>query len=107
MSFPCGWIAIDRGKLTDSGDEKAHLAHEIGHLETGAFYNAKTSLETRSRLEARADRWAIKKLVPPCELFALLHRGVTAPWELAEHFGVPQRFMEKALEYYQITGHLH
>lgn len=99
-SFPCGWIAIDTDKLSGADDEKVHLAHEIGHIETGCFYRCDTSLEIRSRLELRADRWAIKKLIPAEEYYSALRCGVTTPWELAEYFGVPQTFMEKAIAYY-------
>ena len=100
VSFPCGWIALDVDKLKDSADEKVHLAHEIGHCETGSFYNVNSPLDLRSRHEVRADRWAITKLIPRAELKKATDNGINTPWELAEYFGVPQDFMEKALSYY-------
>ncbi len=100
VSFPCGWIALDVDKLKNSADEKVHLAHEIGHLETGSFYNVYSPLDLRSRHETRADRWAIKKLIPQGELEKAVNGGIKDIWELAEYFGVPHDFMEKALYYY-------
>lgn len=100
VSFPCGWIALDVDKVRDSADEKVHLAHEIGHVETGSFYNVHSPLDLRGRHEARADRWAIKKLIPEAELEKAVSKGIKSVWELAEYFGVPQDFMEKAICYY-------
>lgn len=71
----------------------------MGHCETGAFYN-EHSLELRSRMEYRADKWAIKKLVPENELIEAFEEGILEIWELAEHFGVTEEFMIKACEFY-------
>ena len=45
-------------------EEKIHLAHEVGHCVTGSMYNLYAPLDNRAKHELRADRWAIKKLVP-------------------------------------------
>lgn len=37
--FSIGYVAIDVDKIKSSQDEKYIIAHEIGHIETGAFYN--------------------------------------------------------------------
>ena len=60
-------IVVDPKKITTSAEETVIMAHELGHCETGAFYNERT-LELRSRMEFRADKWAIKKLVTEDEL---------------------------------------
>ena len=38
-SFPENWIAIDTRKIETRAEEKVTLAHELGHCETGGFYN--------------------------------------------------------------------
>ncbi len=78
-----------------------HLAHELGHCETGAFYSLDSAAETRGRCENRANRWAIKTLVPADELLSALQGGITDLWALAEHFDVTEDFMSKAVDYYK------
>ena len=94
-------VVIDDRQLTSQADELVKAAHEIGHCETGAFYDV-NSLETRSRCEYRADKWAIKKLVPIDELTEVLKNGISEIWELAEWFGVTEDFMRKACRFYRL-----
>ena len=84
----------------DRSNDPETLAHELGHCETDAFYTSSTPLETVGRCEHRAEKWAIKKLVPKDELKKQImeHRE---PWEIAEHFCVSERFLRAALEYYE------
>lgn len=93
-------VVLNKKKLRTSKDVKVHLAHELGHCKTGSFYNIKT-LETRERMEYRADRWAIKKLIPFAKLIAALQSGITERWELAEHFNVTEDYIDKAKTYYE------
>lgn len=97
-------IALDPARLRGTADEKRKLAHELGHCETGSFYDRACRFEVRERCEQRAERWAIKKLVPKDELLRAYRDGVTAPWELAERFCVPEKFMKKAMEFYGPAG---
>ncbi|MCD8322375.1 MAG: hypothetical protein LUC89_05765 [Oscillospiraceae bacterium] len=68
---------------------------------TESFYNCYSSYDLRQRHENRADKWAIKKLIPKDELEEIVAEGVTEPWELAEHFGVTEDFIRKAVRWYQ------
>lgn len=99
-SFAEGFVAIDTDKLSDSREEKSILAHELGHIETGSFYNIYTPLDVLEKHEHRADKWAINKLIPKNELLNVLRCGFTELWELAEYFEVPCEFMKKATDYY-------
>lgn len=94
------YIAIDPFKIESTADEKVKLAHELGHCETGAFYNVYAVCDIRAKHERRADKWAIKKLVPEDELKEACKYYVNR-WELAQHFGVTEDFMQKALDYYR------
>lgn len=94
------FIAIDPMQLLSDTDEKMKLAHELGHCETGAFYNINTSLQNRGQCEHRADVWAIKKLIPKDELNEAVKNGHNELWELAEYFDVPEPFVKKAIDYY-------
>ena len=86
-------IAIDPFRLASSADETVKLAHELGHCETGAFYNIYSDFDVRGRAEHKANIWAIKKLVPKNELIQAFDDGVTETWNLAEHFNVTEDFI--------------
>ena len=94
------YVAIDPGKITDESDERTKLSHEVGHCMTGAFYNQYSKYDCRQRHENRADKWAIRYLVPVDDLDEAVADGYTEIWELAEHFGVTEEFMRKAVCYY-------
>lgn len=95
------FIAIDPFKLHSETDEKIKIAHEIGHCETGAFYNEYATCDIREKHERRANIWAIKKLVPKDKLIKAIQSGFCENrWELSEFFGVTEDLVQFALEYY-------
>jgi hypothetical protein len=98
-------IGLDRSVCDCSSREKTHLAHEIGHCITGSFYSALTPQNIRERQENRADKYAIRLLVPKDVLESAVAAGLTQVWELADYFGVTEEFMSKAITLYQ-TGSL-
>ncbi len=93
-------VVLNKKKLRTSIDLKVHFAHELGHCRTGSFYNVNT-LETRERMEYRADRWAIKNLIPLSDFLCALKNGITERWELAEHFNVTEDYIDKARKLYE------
>lgn len=58
------YIAIDPFKIYGEADEKVKLAHELGHCETGAFYNEYSKFDIRAKHERRADKLGNKKAHP-------------------------------------------
>lgn len=106
LSVPLGdgyAIALDPWKLGTLAQETVCLAHELGHCETGAFYNRYAARDVRQKHENRANKWAYKKLVPEDELKQAILQGYREPWELAEYFDLPEAFLRGALKYYQET----
>lgn len=99
------YIGIDKTVQDGGAAERVHMIHEIGHCVTGSFYNRHASIDSRQRHENRADKWAIKKLVPVDELDTAIAEGCTEVWELAERFGVTEEFIRKAVCYY-VHGNL-
>lgn len=77
--------------------ERVHLGHELGHCATGSFYNIYAAMDVRARHENRADKWAIRELIPVSKLDDAIASGHTTIWELAEYFGVTERFMQKTV----------
>lgn len=96
MSLP-GVIGMDSRVCDGGARETVHLSHELGHCLTGSFYNRYTPYDVRRRHENRADKWAVRSLIPAPELDEAIASGHTQMWELAEHFGVTEEFMRKAV----------
>lgn len=96
ISVP-GHIAIDKRKLPTTAEEATAAAHELGHVNTGSFYDIHSKYANRRKCENRADRAAIRRHIDKDELMGLLKRGITQPWELAEHFGFTEDFIKKAV----------
>lgn len=98
-------IALNPWKLDTINKETTILAHELGHCETGAFYNRWATCDIRQKHENRANRWAIMKMIPKEELDEQVMHGNTEAWSLAEHFGVTEDFMREAMWFY-LNGNL-
>lgn len=94
-------IAMNPWRMPTLADETVKLAHELGHCETGAFYNRFAARDIRQKHENRANKWAYKKLVPEDELWKAARQGYREPWELAEYFGVTEAFLHGALKFYK------
>ena len=99
------YVGIDRSVQDGGAQERVHMIHEIGHCVTGSFYNRYAAIDSRQRHENRADKWAVKQLIPVEELDEAIADGHTEIWDLAEHFGVTEDFIRKAVCYY-VHGNL-
>ena len=103
LSVPLGdgyAIALDPWKLGTLAQETVCLAHELGHCETGSFYNRFAKLDVRQRHENRADKWAIRRLIPAEALDTAVADGCDTIPALADRFGVTEPFMRKAVCWY-------
>lgn len=103
LSVPLGdryAIALDPWKLGSLAQETVCLAHELGHCETGSFYNQYAALDVRQRHENRADKWAIQHLIPVEELDEAVADGCEDIPALSEHFCVTEDLMRKAVFWY-------
>ena len=94
------YIGMDYGVLEDEAEKRTHLAHELGHCKTGAFYNRWAAQDIRQKHERRADKWAIQKMIPEEALDGAVAQGYTEIWSLADYFGVTEDFMRKAVCWY-------
>ncbi len=92
-------IGIDPGVSTEA-ERAVMLAHGLGHCARGAFYNVYSPYDVRAKHERRADEWAIRKTVPFCRIKKAVRQGLTEPWQIADLFGITERFAEKAMRYY-------
>ena len=99
------YVGMDPGVQDGGVCERVHLAHELGHCVTGSFYNIYAAVDHRRRHENRADKWAVRKLIPVQALDEAVAQGCTEYWALAEKFGVTEDFIRKAVCYY-VHGNL-
>lgn len=95
------FVAIDPLQIESRQKEKVVLAHELGHCETGSFYNQYAACDVRRKHESRADKWSIEHLVPETELNEAVAAGFTEIWQLAEFFEVPCDFMARAVHWHK------
>ena len=98
MSVPDA-IGMDVDNIETTAKEKAVLAHELGHCMTGSFYTIST-IDNRGRMEERANRWAIKTLLPFSKLNEAVVSGIYETYDLADYFDLPESFIKTALNYY-------
>ena len=91
------YIGIDESVMDGGALEIVHMAHELGHCLTGSFYNRHTRFDIRQRHENRADKWAVRQIIPVDDLDEAVAEGCTEIWELAERFGVTEDFIKKAV----------
>ena len=101
VAFPEGWIAIDRGKFKSDTEYKCILAHEIGHCQTGSFYNIHTHVREKELRERQANRSAAEMLVPLGELRKAMTRGISFNRILARMFDVTLEFINMVLELFE------
>ena len=55
------------------------------------------AVDSRQRHENRADKWAIRRLIPAKGLDIAVAEGHTELWDLADYFGVTEELMRKAV----------
>ena len=91
------YIGMDPAVRDGGAQERVHLGHEMGHCLTGSFYNIYAAIDCRQRYENRADKWAIRALIPVDALDDAIADGCCEIWELADRFGVTEDFIRKAL----------
>ncbi len=94
------YIGVDPAVFGRECEERVVLAHEMGHIATGGFYDTDCSDLQRKKIEQKAEKWAIQFLVPIKLLKEAIKNGVYTTNDLAEHFSVPVSYMEKVLKYY-------
>lgn len=107
VRFPDGSMLISSSDLSMApvGTTKLEcFAHELGHCMTGSFYNLYSPFDLRSRHEFRANKWAIKKILPFSALVRAGRSGCRERYEFAEYFGVSEAFIQKAIDYHASTG---
>lgn len=98
-------VFMDFGNIRTGAEELVVVAHEGGHICTGATHRVDSPYDLVEKHEYKADKWAIQRLIPEEQLDEAVAAGCTELWQLAEHFGVTEEFMKKAVCWY-VHGNL-
>ena len=93
-------VFFDLNQLDTISKERAAASHEWAHIATGATYTMGATPSVVQAAERRATRAQIKKLLPFPEMRAAMEGGYTEPYQLAEHFEVPEDLIQQAVDYY-------
>lgn len=101
LSGPEGYLAIDYSRLDDGAHELEVLLHEIGHFQTGSFYQLDTPYADRKKQEAKATRYVFEKFYPAETVARLMAQGRQQPWAIAEALGLPEDFVVEMLAFYK------
>lgn len=100
------FIGIDKQSISSEQEELIRIAHELGHCETGAFYNRYSALDIRQKHENRAKHWAYQTLLPAKNIEQAIKQGYVEPWQIAEYTDLPEAFVRDAIVYYRSTNQL-
>ena len=73
------------------------LAEELGHHETFAGNILDPSVSANRKQEYKARIWAYRKIISPDDLLSAFKSGCRNRYEIAEHIGVTEEFLEEAL----------
>lgn len=94
-------IYINRPNIQSLDDEFRVLAHEYGHIESGAMHKLDSGLDLIGRHEYRANRKAVLEFLPVDLLIEAKEKGCKQPYEVAEYLNVPEEFVNLAYEHYK------
>ena len=76
------------------------MLHEGGHYATGTTHEVSSPYDLVEKHEYKANKWAVQRALSSDELDDAVAEGYTEIWSLAEHFGVTEEFMRKAVCWY-------
>ena len=95
-----GTIALNQ-KIETTSEKTCILAEELGHYETSFGNILDQSVTSNRKQEYKARIWAYKKIISPEDLFSAFKSGCRNRYEIAEHIGVTEEFLEEALAYFK------
>lgn len=93
-------VFMDFDNIQSAAQELVVVAHEGGHISTGATHHVNSPYDLVEKHEYKADKWAVTRLIGEEDLDQAVADGCTELWQLAEHFGVTEEFMKKAVCWY-------
>lgn len=97
-------IFVNERLVRTTAEEKYAVAHEAGHIATGSMHPVGSPWEVIAQDEYRADKYAVRRLLPLERLLEALREGDVEPWQLAERFNQTEAFIRRAVYIYRCEG---
>lgn len=90
-------VFVDFDNIATRAEEAVVVAHEGGHCATGATHRVYSPFDLVEKHENKAWKWAVKRLISADDLDDAVASGCTELWQLADHFGVTEDLVRKAV----------
>lgn len=95
-----GYIFIDENLIPTK--KKEVLAEEYGHYLTSVGDFIDGTILSNAKQETLPRNIALESLVTPEKLIECYEAGLSELWEVAEHLGISEEFLQAALHHYQV-----
>jgi len=86
-------IFIDESAFENDIERRYAFEHELAHCETGSFYKEDTPFVECRRMDYRAKKRTVEKLVPFSQYVRTIIDGYIEEWEQAEKWDIPEWFV--------------
>ena len=93
-------VAIRKTLATET-EKACVLAEELGHYATTSGDILDQSLPENRQQELRARAWGYDLMIGLAGLISGYERGCRTRWELAEHLGVTEDYLQAAIDWYR------
>ena len=93
-------VFMDFDQIGSAREEASIVAHEGGHVCTGATHKVSSPFDLIEKHECKAWKWAAQNYITEGELDEAVAEGHTELWDLAEYFGITEDFMKKIVCWY-------
>ena len=93
-------IFLDFTQIRSTRLLRGICCHEMGHAATGAVHKVDSPFELAARNEYRANRWSAQHFMTEEAFREAFAAGYTELWQLSEYFDLPERDIQRALNYW-------
>ena len=94
-------VFMDFSNIRTLAEELVVVAHEGGHICTGATHKVSSPYDLIAKHEYKTNKWAVEKCISEEDIKNAIAKGHTEIWDLAEYFGVTEDFMKMAVCWYK------
>lgn len=100
-------VSLDFTQIPTTRMLRTVAMHEEGHLRTGALHKLHSPFQLSAQSEQRADAKYFQLHLSAEEIKAAMQAGYTESWQLAEYFDLDEKYIRKALSYWEECRDVH
>ena len=102
----CYAVFLDLRKIRSTRLLRGICCHELAHVATGALHKVDSPYELAERSEYRAIRWTAEQYLTEDAFREAFAAGCTELWQLSEYFDLPERDIQKAMDYWTVSRNI-